>query len=272
MSAEALLIFFWFLANALGISFANLQDYYLMVAWPPVAVGIAWAISERQINFKWPAVILAGFGGLGFLTAFGLAVWRNHQSGELPTGTGPQLVNKDTMLIVFQNLAPSAWTKVIPLLCLTSGAVVTASGLIYLFGRRGKSHLGFAGIGFLMAGIFLFGTRAMAIVQDDFSSAKVAERVNRVAEPGSVVVVRGDSNEKTSLFFYLHHSIYWVDGHPDLEFATRTLGIGRDHYLSRTAFLRKWQGAKQVFLIVQSSEVEEWKALLVESPPKIAAV
>jgi hypothetical protein len=154
MSAEALLIFFWFLANALGISFANLQDYYLMVAWPPVAVGIAWAISERQINFKWPAVILAGFGGLGFLTAFGLAVWRNHQSGELPTGTGPQLVNKDTMLIVFQNLAPSAWTKVIPLLCLTSGAVVTASGLIYLFGRRGKSHLGFAGIGFLMAGIF----------------------------------------------------------------------------------------------------------------------
>jgi 4-amino-4-deoxy-L-arabinose transferase-like glycosyltransferase len=272
MSAEALLLLFWFLANALGISFANVQDYYLMVAWPPVAVGVAWAISEKGIDFKRPALVLAVLGSLGLLTSFGLAIWRTQQAREFVTGAVPQLVNKDTILIVFQNLAPSAWTKIIPLLCMTSGVALVAGVLLYVFDRQGKSHLGFAGFALLMAAIFLFGTRALAIVQDDFSSAKVAETVNRMAQPGCMVVVQGDPNEKTSLFFYLRCTIYWVDGHPDLEFATRALGIGRDHYLSRASVTEKWRGAGQVFLIVQSSAVEEWETILVDRPPKVAAV
>jgi 4-amino-4-deoxy-L-arabinose transferase-like glycosyltransferase len=272
MSAEALLLLCWFLINALGIIFANVQDYYLMVAWPPVAVGVAWAVSEREIDFKRPALVLVVFGSLGLLASVGLAVWRIHQTRGLVTSTDPQLVNKDTILIVFQNLAPLAWTRVIPLLCMIFGTALIAGVLVYVFCRQGKSHLGFAGFALLMAAIFLFSTRGLAIVQDDFSSAKVAEAINRMAEPGCIVVVQGDPNEKTSLFFYLHRAIYWVDGHPDLEFATRTFGIGRNHYLSRAGFTEKWQGAEQVFLIVQSSAVEEWKTLLADNPPKVAAV
>jgi 4-amino-4-deoxy-L-arabinose transferase-like glycosyltransferase len=272
VSAEALLLFFWFLANALGISFANLQDYYLMVAWPPVAIGVAWAISERGIDFKRPALVLAAFGILGLLTSVWLALWHMRHKSELATSIDPQQVDKDTILIVFQSLPPSAWTGFIPLLFLIFGTALVAGVLVYIFCHKGKSHLGLAGFAFSMAAIFLFSTRGLAIVQDDFSSAKVAAAINRMAEPGCTVVVQGDSNERTSLFFYLHRTIYWMDGHPDLEFATRALGIGRDHYLSRADFTEKWHRAGQVFLIVQNSEVEEWKTVLADRPPNVAGV
>ena len=38
----------WFLVVALGISFANIQDYYLMIVWAPVAVWIAWTVTKKR--------------------------------------------------------------------------------------------------------------------------------------------------------------------------------------------------------------------------------
>jgi 4-amino-4-deoxy-L-arabinose transferase-like glycosyltransferase len=270
MSVETLLLLFWFLANALGISFANLQDYYLMAAWSPVAVGIAWAVSKREIRFRVPALFLAAIGGFGLLISHALTFWHNHQLGV--GSAESQVVDQDTIMIVFQNLPPSVWTEIIPLLCLIFGTALVAGILVFIFDREGKSHLGFSAFALLMAANFLFSTRGLAIVQDDFSSARVAETINRMAEPGSIVVLQGDSNENTSLFFYLHRPICWVDGHPDLEFATRSLRIGLNHYLDRAAVGEKWRGGDQLFLIVRTSTLEEWKVFLKDRPPVLTSV
>ena len=270
MSGEALLLACWFLANALGISFANLQDYYLMAAWPPVAVGIAWAIAKREICFRVPALFLAALGGFGLLISFALTFWRNHQPGV--GSAGSPVVDQDTIMIVFQNLPPSAWTEIIPLLCLIFGVFLVAGILVFIFDREGKSHLGFSAFALLMAAIFLFSTRGLAIVQDDFSSARLAETINRMAEPDGIVVLQGDSNENTSLFFYLHRPICWVDGHPNLEFATRSLRIGLNHYLDRAAVGEKWRGQDQLFFIVRTSTLEEWKVFLKDRPPVFTSV
>jgi len=270
MSAESLLLVFWFLTNALGISFANVQDYYLMLAWPPVAVGIAWAVSKREIRFKGPALFLVAFGGFGLLISYALASWHSHQPGVGKAGSPP--VDQDTIMIVLQNLSPSALTEFIPILCLIFGASLVTGILVFIFDRQGKSHLGFSGLALLMAAIFLFSTHGLAIVQDDFSSAGVAETINRMAEPDSIVVLQGDSNQNTSLFFYLHRPICWVDGHPDLEFATRKLHIGLDRYLDRAAVAKKWMAEDQLFLIVRTSALEEWKVFLKDKPPVFTAV
>jgi len=271
ISKETLLLVFWFFANALGISFSNLQDYYLMVAWSPVAVGIAWAVSKKEIRFKWPALVLAAFGGLGLLAVLALTIWRTHQRGEFGTGgAGP--VDQDTIMIVMQNLPPSTWAEIIPLIGMIFGVTLVGGVLMFVFDRQGKSHLGFSTLALSMAAIFLFCTRALAFVQDDFSSAGVAEAINRMAEPDSIVIQQGDPNEKTSLFFYLHRTIYWVDGHPDLEFATRSLRIGRNHFLARASVGEKWSEPAQLFLIVETSAVEDWKILFGNKPPAIAKV
>jgi hypothetical protein len=77
-----------------------------------------------------------------------------------------------------------------------------------------------------------------------------------------MVIAQGDPNEKTTLFFYLHRPIWWVDGHPNIEFATRTLRIGRDHYLTRQQVATAWRETSQVFLVIESETLAEWKAYL----------
>lgn len=73
-----------------------------------------------------------------------------------------------------------------------------------------------------------------------------------------MVIVQGDPNIKTTLFFYLHQRIFWVDGHPNIEFATRSLGIGRANFLTRDQVAAAWKKARQVFLIIEGADVAEW--------------
>ena len=56
--------------------------------------------------------------------------------------------------------------------------------------------------------------------------------------------------------------IFWVDGRPNVEFATRELGIGRDDYLTLAQAAKIWRGKEQVFLVIEGSALAEWKAYL----------
>ena len=256
---DGFLLVFWFLVNALGISFANLQDYYLMIAWPPVAVWISWAITKHSVSFKWPAIVIGLLGISGLTIASFLTASRLHDSGE-PSNS--ELIIGDTISNVFQVLPASVWTEVVPLLCLASTCAVVMGAFVLLFHRKGKSDLGLTGFALFMAAIFLISTRGMAVVESEFSSEKVAKIIDSRSEPGSVVISQGSPNEKTTLFFYVHRQIFWVDGRPDMEFATRELGIGRDDYLTREQVAKMWRGSEQVFLVIEDYALAEWKKYL----------
>jgi 4-amino-4-deoxy-L-arabinose transferase-like glycosyltransferase len=253
------LLVFWFLVNALGISFANVQDYYLMVAWPPVAVLVAGAISNQQVQFKWPGLILAWAGGVGLVASFCFMLWA-HNGGGSDSSSRP--INQDTIMIGIQSLPAAIWAEMDPLLCSICGVILAGGVLVYFFDRLKKPNLGFSAFALLMAAVFLLCARGLVIVQDEFSSANIAKVINQMAKPESTVIVQGAPNEKTSLFFYLHKTIYWVDGNPELEFATRRLRIGLDHYLNRAMVADKWKRDPQLFLVIQTSDWEEWKQLL----------
>jgi 4-amino-4-deoxy-L-arabinose transferase-like glycosyltransferase len=260
LKAGARLLLFWFLVNALGISFANVQDYYLMIGWPPVAVWIAWAITRHRISFKWPAILLGLLGIAGLPVACLLSVWRGGGS------TNSDQIVGDTISNVFQILPASIWKDLTPLLYLASTATLSTGFLVWLFNRKGRFDLAFAGFAFFMAAMFLLSTRGLAIVQDEFSSAKVAKFIDAWARPGSIVVCQGDSNERTTLFFYVKRPIFWVNGHPDMEFATRILGIGRDDYLTREQVAKLWREGSQVFLMIERGALADWNAYLGLAP------
>ena len=174
----------------------------------------------------------------------------------------PGLLVGDTILNVFQVLPPSAWKGIVPLLFLASVSALGVGILVFLFNRNGKSEYCLAGFALLMAAIFAIGTRCMQLVEEEFSSAKIAEIIDSLDRPKSMVIAQGDPNEKTTLFFYLHRPILWVDGHPDIEFATRSLGIGRDHYLTREQVAKAWREAEQVFLLIEGNVLTEWEEYL----------
>ncbi len=174
----------------------------------------------------------------------------------------------DTILNVFQVLPPAVWKEIIPLLFVASTAALTIGILVFIFNRKGRSELCLAGFALLMAVIFAIGTRAMQVVEDEFSSAKVAELIDAGGGSENMAIAQGDPNEKTTLFFYLHRPIFWVDGHPNIEFATRSLGIGRDHYLTREQVAKAWRETKRVFLVIEGSALAEWKAYLSLGPER----
>ncbi len=59
-----------------------------------------------------------------------------------------------------------------------------------------------------------------------------------------------------------------MDGHPNIEFATRTLGIGRDHYLKREQVAEAWRETKQIFLVIEGDTLSEWAAYLRLGPER----
>ena len=263
LKGGALLLLFWFLLNALGISFANVQDYYLMTAWPPVAVWMGWAITEHRISFKWPAILLSLLGIVGLAMASLLPVWRVHDAGE---SVNSDTMAEDTISNVFQLLPASLWQGVIPLLYVASAATLLTGILVWFFHRKRRFDMAFAGLALFMAGMFLLCTRGLAIVQDEFSSTKVAKIIDSRARPGSIVICQGDPNDKTTLFFYVERPLCWVDGHPDMEFATRVLGIGRDDYLTHEQVAKVWREGRQVFLVIERDALADWIAYLGPEP------
>ncbi len=263
LNEEGILLLFWFLVVALGISFANVQDYYLMIAWAPIAIWIAWAVSRDAISYKWPALIVSALGASGLGVALFLALTSGNDSRH---SSSSSLLIGDTILNVFQVLSPAAWNEIVPLLGGASVAALAVGIYVFLFDRQAKRERCLAGFAVLMATFFALGTRCMQLVEDEFSSAKVAELIHAYDGRDSMVIAQGDPNEKTTLFFYLHRPIWWVNGHPDIEFATRVLGIGRDHYLTRPQVEMAWRETNQVFPIIEGETLAEWKAYLAMTP------
>ena len=112
--------------------------------------------------------------------------------------------------------------------------------------------------------VFGAGAVTMWISRDEFSSAKVARIVENAGSGNTNyrVICAFESNDLTSLFFYLPHPIFWVDAHPETEFATRALGIGKDLYIDEARLLALWRGPERIFLVVRSTSLGHWKQVL----------
>jgi hypothetical protein len=76
------------------------------------------------------------------------------------------------------------------------------------------------------------------------------------------VASESESNDYTSLFFYLPHRIYWVNAHPETEFATRVHGVGQNLYFTEDQLVNAWRGNRPLFLIIQKQKLPFWRERL----------
>ncbi len=261
LGPESLLILFWFVINAAGITFSNVQDYYTMISWPPVAIWLAWAITRQRDGriFQLPGAFLSlvgvlGIGGVVLLTRYLDAQFTGTHAATLESG--------DNFVNVLRDLPESAWLHLKPVLFLYASLSVLA-GFFLLVSSRCKTIVpGLTVLVVLMGITFALTAQGFSIVQDYFSSERMARYILENADSKALIVCSGDSNQNTSLFFYLPKTIDWVDANPEMEFATRALGIGREHYLSREQVARQWRTDKEVFLIIEQASLTAWKSEL----------
>jgi len=249
ISQNALLLLLWFGIYSVAITFANLQDYYLLICLPVIAIWLAWSLGQgipRLFSAWFPGLllILLGAGGIIF-------------SGQplapllSPDGTGrgeqPAI---NSVASALANVA-GATGRTLSNILLLFGIGAIAFGLLIIWFRRQK----LAPVIFLPPFILLIcflGLTGEVALQDYLSSASIASVIERNSDANTLIISEGDISDRTSLFFYLHRKLHWLDGIPAQEYAARRYGIGADLYLKKADVVAAWNTARKVCIIVDT--------------------
>ncbi len=262
----------WFAVTAASIVFSSLQDYYLMTAWAPVALWLArpWA-SDPEDRAPLPPWMTLGpclaVATLGIAALGGAAFLQTHAAavGTLAEGAS----NRDTMLGTLTGFSVSVWARLRPLLWGTGTVFLVGGSVALVLARRGQWRWVLPVLAVMMAGVLLCAGWGLNVLEDYFSLKQVALAANGQAGDEALVVCAGEINDNPSLLFYLDREIYWVDARPELEFASRDLGIGRGLFLSEDDLARRWASAQPVFLITEAALVDHWREKLALTPAQL---
>jgi 4-amino-4-deoxy-L-arabinose transferase-like glycosyltransferase len=263
ISQNALLLLVWFFIYTVAITFANLQDYYLLICLPVIAIWLAWSLQQGV-----PSLFSAWFPGLLLiLLGVGGSVLSSQPLAPLlsPDGTGhgeEPAINSVASALV--NVAGSTNRTLSNLLLLFSIGAIVVGILIILFRRQRLALVIFLPPFVLL--IYLLGLAGEVALQDYLSSASIASVIDRNADLDTLIISKGDISDRTSLYFYLHRQLHWLDGDPHQEYAARRYGIGADLYLKKEDVVAAWNSSRQVCIIIDNHSLNSLAADLKVAP------
>jgi hypothetical protein len=269
----------WFGIYSVAITFANLQDYYLLICLPVIAIWLAWSLGQgisRLFSALFPGLllILLGAGGI-ILSGRPLAPLLSPDG----TGHGEQpAINSVASALV--NVAGATGRTLSNILLIFGIGAIAFGFLIILFRRQKLAPVIFFPPFVLL--ICFLGLTGEVALQDYLSSASIASVIERNSDANTLIISEGDISDRTSLFFYLHRQLHWLDGIPAQEYAVRRYGIGADLYLKKEDVVAAWHSSHKVCIIVDShaltSLAEELKVdlnalhVLVRTPTDVVIV
>jgi 4-amino-4-deoxy-L-arabinose transferase-like glycosyltransferase len=250
----------WFVINAVTILFSSIQDYYLLVSWPALAVGIATLFSRwegsRQRQAIWSGMALIAAGGAALLAAL---LARHAFACGAAGGSKAEIHLIDAFGCM------SGTGLFLTLLVTVAAALVAGGGAVMVCARLQRPVLAAAAVGLTSATFLVCGAVALPRTEDLFSSWRIANFLNHANDGNYQVASESECNDYTSLFFYLPHRVYWVNANPTIEFATRAHGIGKDLYLTEDQVVHAWKKPLPVFLITPKRNLPKWRDRLAGS-------
>jgi 4-amino-4-deoxy-L-arabinose transferase-like glycosyltransferase len=249
ISENGFLLLLWVGIYSVAITFANLQDYYLLICLPVIAIWLAWSLRQGlspTFSAWFPGVLLVVLGAGGIvLTSLPLAPLLS--LGQGGSSEEPAINSVASALV---NVAGTA-SRTLSNILLLFGIGAILAGLLIIWFRR---HL-LAPVIFLPSFVLLIcllGLTSEVALQDYLSSASIASVIERSSDPNTLIISKGDISDRTSLYFYLHRQLHWLDGDPHQEYATRRYGVGADHYLKKADVVAAWHTARKVCIIVDT--------------------
>ncbi|WP_018291346.1 glycosyltransferase family 39 protein [Verrucomicrobium sp. 3C] len=262
----------WILVTFLSLLPSSLQDYYALSCYPALALFLARPFCARQEGrpgcaFWTPFALVAGLAAVG--GAAGIAFWSNAELVQPTLGAAP-VEKRDTFLAAIFGFPFRTWRAFVPLL-LSASLSLFLGGLAALrLALRGKRLA--AGLCLALAMLLPMAEagRGLQLLEDYFSSVKIAWYLNALPASERRVVVDGEPNFFSSLFFYLQNRkerVYWVHSTSASSFVLRIWPGSRELYLSEDDFLQFWGEEKPVYLICEESAMKNWKAIFDEKTP-----
>ena len=268
-SPEALILTLWLFIYAAAITFANLQDYYLLICLPVIAIWLAWSLNEALSPIftsilPGAFLILIGAGGIILGSQPIATVFHPTKTGlasETPvTSVATALVNLGGTTNRSLAIALTAFG-----VC----AILTGIAMIALGRRR---QIALLLLPPFVVIICLLGLSEEVALQNYLSSASLAYIINRSSDAGTLVVSKGNISDRTSLYFYLRRKLCWFDGDPNQEYATRRLATGKNLYLNVEDLRKAWNSSQKVYLIVDHSSLTSTVKELGMKPDQLRVV
>jgi 4-amino-4-deoxy-L-arabinose transferase-like glycosyltransferase len=254
------LLITWFGVTFVTSCLSARQDYYTMSAWSAVAILLAtpWIAPYRisRWYFTIPFGLISGAGALGV----GAALWLGSMEDNLQVNILP-IVERDHLWTALQGFSLGAWKDFFPLLKNTGLSLMVGGGVAAFLSFRRKLNLAGIALTATMVVPFLMMVQGFSVKQDFFSLENSARLINARATPGTKVIYDGYPNLASSLFFYLNHRVHWVNVPVEYEYATRSLGIGREYYLDPEGVVAAWREG-EVYFILEETQIEVWRPLL----------
>jgi hypothetical protein len=249
ISQNGLILLLWFGIYSLAITFANLQDYYLLICLPVIAIWLAWSLGQgfpRLFSTWLPGLLLILLGAGGIIFS-GQPLTRLLSPDGTGNGEQPAINSVASALV---NVAGSTSRTLSNILLLFGIGAIACGLLIILFRRQKLAPVMFLPPFVLL--ICLLGLMGEVALQDYLSSASIASVIERNSDANTLIVSQGDISDRTSLFFYLHRELHWLDGIPAQEYAARRYGVGANLYLKKREVVAAWHTARKVCIIVDN--------------------
>ncbi|VVM07799.1 ArnT family glycosyltransferase [Methylacidimicrobium tartarophylax] len=264
--AGTLFLGLWILVTFLSLLPSSLQDYYALSCYPALALFLARPFCTAQEErpgwtFWTPFALIAGLAAGAGVAA--IAFWWNTELAQPALGAAP-VEARDTFLAAILGFPFRTWRAFVPLL-LSASLSLFLGGLVGLsLARRGKRLA--AGLCLALAMLLPLADagRGFQLLEDYFSSVKIARYLNALPASERRIVADGEPNFFSSLFFYLQNrkeSIYWVHSTSASSFVLQSWPGSRELYLSEEEFLEFWREEKPVYLICEQSAMNRWQPL-----------
>ena len=240
-------------------SFSSRQEYYSLPALPALALLTGGWLSSESASQPGSFLRRAGRISSWVLLAVGVAVFAVTMilialSKPVPPGTDiADLLTqhpKDYVLSMGHvlDLTFPAFGAFHGPLWGTGMAFLVGTALNWFFRRRGSSFQGNLALAGMMVVFLLCVNSALQTFEPVISSKRLALDINRVYQPGDIIVIHGDYEDGSTLNFYTGHQVEILNGREaDLWYGS--LFPDAPHiFLNNDSFAELWKGPHRVFL------------------------
>ncbi|VVM04528.1 Undecaprenyl phosphate-alpha-4-amino-4-deoxy-L-arabinose arabinosyl transferase [Methylacidimicrobium cyclopophantes] len=264
----------WILVTFFSLVRSSLQDYYALSCFPALALYLARPFcrsGEGQSHWTiWIpfAVIVALAAAAG---AAGLCFWSS--THHLSAIAAAPVDRRDNFLAAIFGFSFSTWRAFVPLLLWASLSLILGGTAALWFAFRGNRLASGLCLALSMLLPLAEAGRGFQLLEDYFSSEKIARYLNTVPAGNRRIIADGEPNFFSSLFFYLRKGqVFWLHSSSASSFVLRSWPESQKLSLSEEEFLRLWSGERPIYLICEQSAMKRWKPIFDETTPSWKAI
>lgn len=123
--------------------------------------------------------------------------------------------------------------------------------------RKQKHAASNVALALMMAAFFLCARISLGVFEPYLSSRALAETINRVYQPGDVIIINGEYESGSSINFYTRKTVHILNGRSaNLEYGSY-FADAPQIFINDQELANIWTGSERIFLFTDSAKVDE---------------